>query len=204
MRADSTAQAYMELVERKAPAYVALLTARTDEEFEEAFIALLEPAVTQLERNAKNFKDLDEVGLSAVLAAALMIPGLDVQQEAHSNGHVDLTVVADHCHPVRRKLGEAKLYDGPEYHVDGLVQLLQRYTTGREGIGLLIEYCRQPNIKAKIDKVRARMDKDLPAEQQGPTRDMAQKWWFRSTHRHSSGEDLDVSHVGCNLHCDSI
>ena len=33
--------------------------------------------------------------------------------------HVDITITADHCVPVRKKLGEAKIWDGPEYHIKG-------------------------------------------------------------------------------------
>src|SRR5439155_24827751 len=120
-----------------------LLNAETDEQFERAFEALLEKAVAHLEKNKVNFSQLDEVGLSGVLAAGLSTPGLSVSQETHSNGHVDLTIEADHCTPARRKLGEAKIYDGPAYHVGGLEQLLGRYTTGREGRGLLVAYFRK-------------------------------------------------------------
>src|SRR4051812_2314142 len=122
----------VEAIRRKAPEYLDLLTATSDVEFETALNALLERSILSLEANKKNFSTLDEVGLSAVLAAAISIPGLSVTQEAHSNGHVDLTIEADHCYPARTTLGEAKVYDGPAYHFKGLEQLLQRYTTGRE------------------------------------------------------------------------
>ena len=142
----STVLNLVEMIRRKAPEYLDLLTAQSDEEFEKAFDALLERSVTHLEINKDNFKNLDEEGLSGVLAAALSIPGLSVSQEKQSNGHVYLTIEADHCTPARRKLGEAKIYDGLQYHVAGLQQLLGRYTTGREGRGLLIVYCRKRNI----------------------------------------------------------
>src|SRR5262245_55649970 len=123
----------VELMQRKAPEYLDLLTARTDEEFEQAFDGILEKAIAHLEYNKKNFSTLNEVGLSAVLAAGLATPGLSISQEEYCNGHVDLIIEADHCVPARRKLAEAKIYDGPEYHIQGLGQLLGRYSTGREG-----------------------------------------------------------------------
>src|SRR5687768_1201317 len=89
----------VERIKRKAPAYLDLLTAETDAEFEVAFDAVLGKAVVRLEENKKNFEPLDEEGLSAVLAAALTIPGMTVTQETNSNGHVDLTIEADDCVP---------------------------------------------------------------------------------------------------------
>src|SRR3984893_7746551 len=167
----NSAAEYFERLKRKAPEYLDLLTAETEDEFETAFTALLEKAVSYLETNKKNFAKLDEDGLSAALRGWLSIPGLTVTQETNSNGHVDLTIEADHCTPIRRKLGEAKIYDGPVYHFKGLEQLLGRYTTGREGRGLLIVYFRKQNIAGLVKKLREKMDADLPCQQQGKTVD---------------------------------
>jgi hypothetical protein len=152
--------AYYEMVKQKAPEYFDLLTAKSITEFEKAFDALLEKAVSGLEQNKKKFARLDEEGLSAALALALSIPGLTVTRETHSNGHVDLTIEADHCTPARRKLGEAKIYKGPAYHFKGLEQLLGRYSTGREGRGLLIVYFRKPDIAGLVQNLRKQMDAD--------------------------------------------
>lgn len=187
-------------IRRKAPEYLDLLTARTDEEFEQAFDGVLEKAISHLEANKANFNSLDEAGLSAALAGRLSIPGLTASLETHSNGHVDITIDADHCVPARKKLAEAKIYDGPEYHFQGLQQLLGRYTTGRERRGILVVYVRKANIAGLFAKLRARMDQELPLDQRGPTRDHLLKWSFRSTHHHACGDDLEVGHVGCNLY----
>lgn len=197
---NSSAFELVERIKRKAPEYLDLLTAETDAEFEAAFDIIVEKAVAHLEKNKKNFIELNEVGLSGVFAAAISIPGLTVMQESHSNGHVDISIEADHCVPMRRKLGEAKIYDGPEYHVQGLEQLLSRYTTGREGRGLLIIYVRKENIAGLVEKVRKKMDDDLPLKQKGKTVGHTLRWSFISTHAHSCGEDLQVGHIGCNLH----
>jgi len=187
-------------IRRKAPEYLDLLTADTDDAFEAAFDSLLGSAIARLEGNKTNFRTLDETGLSAVLVAALSIPGLTVTQETHSNGHVDITIEADHCVPARKKLGEAKIYDGPAYHIKGLEQLLGRYTTGREGRGLMIVYVRQKDIAGLVKKLREKMDTDFPMKQKGNTRDHDLKWSFLSFHSHDCGEDLQVGHIGCNLH----
>jgi hypothetical protein len=134
------------------------------------------------------------------LAAALTIPGLTVSREKNSNGHVDLTIEADHCVPARTKLGEAKIYDGPAYHIKGVGQLLKRYATGRESAGLLLNYVQKPDILSIVTKLRQRMDKDLPHCQTGPSTSSGLHWSFVTSHAHSSGENLNVYHVGCNLY----
>lgn len=201
VHADS-AQALIDRIRRKAPEYLDLLTAETDAEFEAAFDAILQRAVQNLEANADKYADLDEDGLSSVLAAGLTIPGITVTREGRSKGHVDLTIDADHCVPARRKLAEAKIYDGYAYHEGGLIQLLGRYTTGRELGGLLLVYVRKRNIQRIVRELRQAMDTHKPCKQRGATRDHASGWpWrFESTHALASGVRHDVSHVGCNLH----
>jgi hypothetical protein len=193
----------MELNKQKAPEYYNLISATDDAEFEKAFDAILERAVSQLEENKNDFESLTETGLSSALTMALSMPGLSATRETNSNGHVDITVVADHCSPIRKKLGEAKIYDGPEYHLGGLKQLLGRYTTGREGRGMLVVYFRKKNIAGLVQKLRDRMDADLPYSQQGPTANHGIKWSFLSKHKHSCGEHLEVGHIGCNLYVEA-
>lgn len=187
-------------IERRAPELFDLMMAETDAEFDKAFDVLLEKAVSSLERNCKNFQRLDEEGLSAALAMALSVPGaLSVVPEGYSNGHVDLMIEALRGSSERRMLAEAKIYDGPEKHIRGLEQLLTRYTTGREGRGLLIEYFRKVGIADYIEKIRSRMDADRPLSQVGNTVSHTIKWSFLSIHAHNCGENLRVAHIGCNL-----
>ena len=200
MHDPNSAAELFERIKRKAPAYLDLLTAETDEEFEDAFTVILDSAVHHMEKNKKNFQNLNEEGLSGVLSGALSIPGLTVTQETNSNGHVDLTIEADHCTPARIKLGEAKIYSSPSYHIKGIGQLLGRYTTGRETPGLLINYVRKPDIKAIMAKLKAEMDKKLPENQTGPCEDHVLKWSLFTKHKHSSGEVISIGHIGFNLH----
>lgn len=200
MHDQNSAAELFERIKKKAPAYLDLLTSETDEEFELAFVAILERAIHHLEKNKKNFQSLDEEGLSGVLAGALSIPGLTVTQETNSNGHVDLTIEADHCTPIRIKLGEAKIYSSPSYHIKGIGQLLGRYTTGRETAGLLINYVRKPDIKAIVTKLKTEMDNKLPENQTGPCEDYVLKWSLLTKHKHISGEIVSVGHIGFNLH----
>jgi hypothetical protein len=197
---DNSLLALIEALEKKAPEYLQLLGSKSDVEFEKAFDVIFEKALRGLEKNSKNFSSLDEEGLTAALALALSVPGLRVTQEANSNGHVDITIEADHLFPSVTKLGEAKIYDGPEYHIKGLGQLLGRYTTGRESTGIVLAYVRKANIEGLVKKIRERMDQDLPELQQGATEDHPSYWSFLSKHQHSCGRVLSVRHAGCNMH----
>jgi len=196
----NSAARLIDTIRRKAPEYLDLLTAETDDEFEAAFLAVLDVAVRHMEKNKKNFATLNEEGLSGVLAGTLSIPGLVVTQETNSNGHVDITIEANHCVPARVKLGEAKIYRSPSYHMKGIAQLLGRYVTGRETPGLLINYVRSPDIKAITAKLRAEMDRKRPQNQSAPCSDHTLKWSLVTSHRHTSGETLFIAHVGFNLH----
>ena len=197
---DSSLLTLVDKITKKAPEYIDLLTAESDEKFETAFDAILGRVIHDLEKNKKNYDELDEEGLTAVIATGLSMPGLKVTQETNSNGHVDIMISVEYCSPVRTKLGEAKIYDGYKYHMGGLEQLLGRYTTGREGRGLLIVYVRKKDIKTKMQDIESRMNKELPHNQSGSTNGHSMKWAFISSHTHSSGEVLDVCHIGCNLH----
>lgn len=194
-----TALRLVEMLKNKAPEYLDLLTVQTEADFDEALGPLIEKAISHLEKNSGNFEPLNEVALTAVLVGVLMIPGLSVTQETHSNGHVDLTITADHCFPRKMRLGEAKIYKGYEYHVAGMSQLLDRYSTGRESSGFLIVYFKKANISGLLAELRENMDSKLPLKQQGPTENQPLKWSFLSHHEHSSGENLQINHIGCNL-----
>jgi len=190
----------VERIRRRAPEFLDLFTAETDDAFDTAIDALLEKLVVHLEANRTLYKDLNENALTSIVVLGLNIPGLSASQEKYSNGHVDFTIEANHSIPVRKKLGEAKIYDGPQHYFAGLEQLLGRYSTGREGRGVLLVYFRKANIAGLIQKLRDQMDSELPLKQQGATSDHVIKWSFKSVHAHSCGENLQVGHIGCNLH----
>jgi hypothetical protein len=190
---------FIEYIRQVSPGYLDLFTATNFDEFEDAFTKILERAISHLETNKRNFSGLPEETLSAILAGVLMIPGVHVSPETNSNGHVDLMIEIGHCTPRRVKLGEAKIYRGPEYHIKGIGQLLGRYTTGRETQGFIISYVFQRNIKSIVTKLKTELDKQLPENQTCPAQDHVLRWSLLTRHKHSSGEELGLSHIGCNL-----
>ena len=187
-----------EKISAVSSSYLDLFTAVTDADFEVAFDHILEKAIENLETNSKNYNNLNEEGLSAVLAAGLTIPGVHVAQESNSNGHVDITIHIQSCQKQRKKLAEAKIYNGKSNHIKGLQQLL-RYTTGRECRGLLLVYVKKKDVAGIMSTLRKDMDTENPANQKGQTIGDNLQWSFLSVHQHSSGKDIEVSHVGINL-----
>lgn len=177
-----------------------MLSATSDEDFDTALEDLLEAAVIHIENNAPHLADCDEETITAFLIAYLNMPGfLRALQETYTKGHVDITIEAEPALPLRRRLGEAKIYSGPSYHVKGLNQLVNRYSTGRYGTGILIEYFKKPNIKTIIERLRKHLNKTKPYLQNGDCEDHHMSWAFTTHHHHISGEMLRVLHLNCNL-----
>lgn len=186
---------------QQSPEHLDLFASLTDDDFQIAFDSLLGKALAGLEESKKGFQSLDEPALSAVLRLAMLVPGLSVALEQHSNGHADLTFESYRLGIARRILGEAKIYDGPKYHIDGVGQLLG-YMTGRELRGLMVVYMRKANGSVLMKKIRDTMDGDKPGNQQGITTSHLLKWAFDSSHLHTCGDNVRISHVACNLYVD--
>lgn len=196
---DSSLKRLYEILAKRCPETVDLLTAETELEFDSAFAPWLAQAIHDIEANSKNFTNLGETGLVAALAMGLRMPGLTVKQEVNSNGHVDLTITLDHSFPMLFSLGEAKVYDGPELHKKGLAQLMGRYMTGREAQCLMLSFVQKKDIAGIVKKLRDDMDKCLPSAQQGNSDGLPTKWAFKTSHQHTSGEIRSVAHYSCNL-----
>ena len=197
---DLTLHAFAEAL---TPAQRDLLTAKTVSEFNSAFSAILLEAVRRLEKGSKNLGGLGEDGLSEVLAGFINgTNALIVTREESSNGHVDLTFKARLCKPPREVLGEAKISKSYSWHESGLSQLVNRYSTGREDRGLLLEYVKLKGIKGHMEGLRSELDKKRPCNQLGDCSDheTVAQWSFVSSHTHSSGETLEVWHFGCYLY----
>ena len=196
----STLYNYVELTKKLSRETLDLITANSDEEFDSAFDNWLTQAISRMEANKLNYSKLDENGLSSVLAASLTTGEISVTQEQNSNGHVDLTIKLNNSSTPRTKLGEAKIWRGKEYHIKGLDQLLNRYTTGRECRGFVISYVQQKDIKGLFEDLRKHIDSEKPFNLEGLCLNHNIKWSFLSNHKHNSGELITICHIGCNLY----
>jgi len=61
MSMDNNLLAFVDMMKKKAPEYINLVTAQSDADFEKAFDVVLENAVYRLEQNKTNFGSLNEV-----------------------------------------------------------------------------------------------------------------------------------------------
>lgn len=170
-----------------------------EQDFNKGIEYVLVKVINQLETEANHFLNDSEEKLSAMIAIALNNQFISVTRESHNRGHVDISIISK-LPPIRRRLGEAKIYGGPVYHVQGLSQLIDRYSTGRETFGFILEYVKKPNIKELVEKIRKHLDNELPCKQVSKTEDHSTKWAFSSYHKHSSGEVIEVLHLNCNLY----
>lgn len=195
-----TLKEYIDLTKKLSRPTLDMITAGSDAEFDVAFESWLIDCVSQMEADAKGLQNLNEDLLSSFLAAALRTGEISATREQNSNGHVDITITLNNSSPPRKKLGEAKIWRGNSYHIEGLGQLLGRYSTGRECRGFVISYVKQKDIANLFAQLKDYIDKSKPYDLQGMCKAHGVKWTFLSSHKHSSGEIVDVSHIGCNLY----
>ena len=115
---------------RFGPPQLRVFLANSDTEFVDAVEASLESAVQHMEAGATFNHNRDERALVHELVGCLAGGGLSAQNEAHSNGHVDVTVV-HWQHNGWRVLGECTACEndreerepavhGPELYADRL------------------------------------------------------------------------------------
>jgi len=169
------------------------------EQHDQALERLIDEAIRWLEDHANNFKGACEDNLSTSLAGKISMPGLRVVRERNVNGHVDLVIEIEHSYPHRRWLAEAKRWKGNGYHVKGMDQLLNRYTTGRNRSAYVFDYVQKPDIAGKWQGLRDHFDTTRPLGQEGGCSDHPALWAFETRHRHRSGQSVRVVHYGVNL-----
>lgn len=168
------------------------------EEHDQALERLIDEAVRWLEDNANDLKDAGENNLSTTLAGKISMPGLRAVRERNVNGHVDITIEIEHSYPQRRWLAEAKLWGGPQYHIDGMEQLMG-YMNGRDRSGYVFDYVQEKNIDGKWQGLKQKLDAEKPLTQQGTVKDLSGRWTFETQHEHRSGASIRVVHYGVNL-----
>lgn len=200
---ESNAYEYFDLINRISPITRKIISAQTEEEFDDVFDDWLVQAIDQLERDKAHYHQMSEDGISGALANALRTGEILVTREENSNGHVDLTIKRLCALPPMTKLGEAKIWKGKKYHIEGLDQLINRYSTGRGCRGFVISYVKKRNIKNKFNNLRDYINQTKPHDFEGQCKDHKIKWSFLSSHKHTSGDVIDICHLGCNLYVDN-
>ena len=170
--------------------------------FNSAVEDILEEVIHELESSAKEYSALGEDGISSVLVTGVNgRNGVRAFREMNSNGHVDITIKST-LRPTNQLLGEAKIYNGPRYHVEGMDQLLNRYTTGRFPYAFMVEYVRNTAVKTACQKIRDHLDEHRPFAQLCDCKDHQIVWSFCSTHEHKSASKITVLHLSVHLPTD--
>ena len=188
---------YVALVEAHNPNLFRLLSVTTERGFVEVTEEALELAIRRIESGSTHYRDLDERGLSRLLADFLSAAGYHAAAERDNNGHVD--VVVEHAFGGRWKyLGECKIHRGFQYHVDGCEQLLA-YCAGRELRAFCLDFFKQPAMLERLSELRKRMDREKPLQQVGPSGDHAMQGAFTTSHPHQNGAPIGILHAGCSV-----
>ncbi len=171
-----------------------------ERDFTDAVEDALNYFVDRLESGRAQYSKLDEIGLSQTICELLNAASIPAAAEEHSNGHVDITV----RHPrglVFKYLGECKIWQSVPYHLKGMSQLLNDYSSGRHQRGCCLEFVHIADCAGKLQMIRDHLDAEKPLDQDDSTEDHPViKGGFVSRHTHASGWTVEVLHLACNLH----
>jgi hypothetical protein len=195
---------FLQYLDSKIPGTGRLYFSTNEREFIEAVDLILEIAIRRLEENAATHNSLGELELSTMLSDLIRQAAIPCAKEVYRNGHVDVAI----GHPRKQQfqyLGECKIYDGFIRHCGGCDQLLNRYSSGRDVRGFVLEFFNRPGMYALLDSLKARFDQDFPLEMKNSSTPHGHiKGAFISLHTHFTQTDVEVLHLGCNLHIPGI
>jgi methionine synthase II (cobalamin-independent) len=174
-----------------------LLHVQTESEFIAATEVAIERAMKKIENGSKEYSTLSEPGLSHLLADFLDLMGWRATAETNNNGHVDV-VVEDAFKRHWRYLGECKMHDGYQHHVNGCEQLLG-YCTGRERRAFCMDFIDSADAFKKMKKLRNDMDKKRPLKQKAAGADHPILGAFLTGHDHATGAVVEILHLACSV-----
>lgn len=202
--------AFGQWVAHQDPFAYALYASETREEFLLAAERLLLRAVQRMEQSRSTYSGLGEVALSVMIKESLGNL-VDARNEEHHNGHADLQIK----HPRNlgyRHITECKLWMGPKWHVEGMVQLiggwspkegkhLTGYATGREvRVMCLAFFVNRKRMDFLLKRLKLKLAEVLsPRLVKAPEDHPDLEGAFISVHRHSTDRELGIVHLGCNL-----
>jgi hypothetical protein len=181
----------------------ALFESETVDEFLDAAEHLLGLVVGKMESSRATYRKLAEPDLSNLVVQLLgdLVPA---SAEAHTNGHVDVTI----RHP--RNLGykhitECKIWNGERWHREGMHQLVH-YATGTERRTMCLAFfVRHKRMAFLLARLRTGMGASSDPPVTGPVEDHPfLSAAFVSVHEHGSGRPLRIVHYGCHLWDDTV
>lgn len=171
---------------------------------DDAFLAILhsdiDDAIERLQTDAPRFMGAKEDAITGNLITFLVGRRYDAWAEPFERGHVDIFV---HCKRLRLKWhGEAKIHGAYDTALDGMRQLLTRYTSGTHHHGGFFLYVFRRNLNKIQAKWRRTIVADKRPDSCATTKDTndAREYRFNTTHAHAIGSDYHVRHHLVYLH----
>ena len=190
---------FLHYLDNQLPGTARLYFSNNEREFIEAVDLVLEIAIRRLEENAASHNGLKELVLSTMLSDLIRQAAIPCAKEVFRNGHVDVAI----GHPRKQQfqyLGECKIYDGFRKHCRGCDQLLNRYSSGRDLRGFVLEFFYEPRMYLLLEVLKTQFDEDRPLQMKGSSRTHHIKGAFITLHTHFTETDVEVLHLGCNLY----
>jgi hypothetical protein len=180
--------------QREALALFARKGMGTRDEFIEALHRDVDEGIRILEGNANEFSEEDtgETELSSFIYTYLKGRGYNVSCEPHERGHVDIKVNSSALNLLW--LAEAKKHGKYEADIDGVRQLLTRYSSGFDTVGAVILYVWNQGAAKVAQEFRDGVAADpicatVKSDDDGPT-----PFRFRTTHSHPASVEYTIRH----------
>jgi hypothetical protein len=151
----------------------------------------LDSAIERLEANAHRVQSDGEEKLTNYLAVQLAAAGYDASCETDVRGHTDLKIENRSAQVLW--IAESKLHSSHEKNIDGMLQLMSRYTSGRHSDAGFLLFIRQPSAALILERWRSTVQTD---ERLACTavENHSRCATFSSDHDHPSGFKLIVRH----------
>ncbi|HAV3521995.1 TPA: hypothetical protein ACJKZW_004001, partial [Acinetobacter baumannii] len=197
-------EALWTLDDPKLKKLVRISTANTYEKFVDCIYDEIDECYSFLCRNKNLYKDFSEDQLTGIIVDRLKEYFI-AHHDANVNGHVDFSVEKNNF----LWLGEAKIYKGPAYMLEGFYQLNTRYATGERNAsygGVLLYKKIKKKVTLIMDEWKDVLKKQSEIDPENLTNlDFSicnkNNLCLFSTHEHSSvGTVFKVRHMPLDLY----
>ena len=193
---------FVKFIDDTIPGASAVYFSEDESQFVKGVDLLLDAAIRRLEEDAATHGSLGELTLSTMLSN-LIGYAARCEKESYRNGHVDVAI--RHARKQFQYLGECKIFGGFEKHCAGCNQLLNRYSSGRDARGFVLEFFNRPRMYELLADLRTNFDQKIPLKMKGSAKSHDHiKGAFLSLHRHFTQTYIEVLHLGCNLYIPGI
>lgn len=155
--------------------------------------------LNDLEALRHEHQNSSEDAISSVIVMSLRAAGFSASRGTTVGGETD--VLVDFRDTGTRWVGESKIYRSVSDAREGLLQLLTRYCTGRETYAGLFLFLFRPNLVQHSQAWAGEIQAESLCDYTGHcAADSSRLGCFTTTHLHSLGAQIHVTHFLVNLH----